>query len=204
MAARGRPRCFDRTAALQQAMEVFWARGYEGASIADLTAAMGIASPSLYAAFGSKEQLFREAVDHYVETDGSGCWRGFNDHPTARAAIAAVLEAGAEASTMPGKPSGCFIVLAAMTCSAENAELQRELSERRRSLCDVVRLQLERGIARGELAPGTDAQALTAFFITVLQGMSIRARDGGSREDLLAVARHAMAVWDGLAARGSH
>jgi AcrR family transcriptional regulator len=203
MAPRGRPRCFDRTVALQKAMEVFWEHGYEGASMAELTAAMGIASPSLYAAFGCKEQLFREAVEHYTATDGSGTWKALNDSESAREAIEELLKATAEAVTLPGRPAGCFIVLGATNCSPENEDVQKELSERRLSMCELIRLRLERGVAEGELPAGTDVRSLTSYVVSVQQGMSILARDDSSREQLLAVARHAMLAWDGLKARAS-
>lgn len=201
MAARGRPRNFDRAAALGRAMEVFWERGYEGASMAELTAAMGINSPSLYACFGCKEQLFREAVDHYVETDGAGGWTAFQQIASTREALQALLDASAEAATMPGKPSGCFIVLGAAVGAPENDELRQQLAARRQSMCDQVRLRLERAIVGGELSAAADAPGLTAYFMTVLQGMSIMARDGKTREQLLGVAKHAMAAWDAFAAR---
>ena len=197
MAARGRPRCFDRTSALERAMEVFWERGYEGASLSDLTAAMEIASPSLYAAFGSKEALFRESVTHYSQTDGSGLWQSLDSQPTAREAVASLLKASAEASTQPNKPTGCFLVLAMANCAPENAEVQNELRDRRNFLGDLVRLRLDRGVADGDLPPGTDTRALSAYFITVMQGMSLRARDGGTRAELLDVAGYAMAAWPG-------
>jgi len=200
MAPRGRPRCFDRTQALQKAMEVFWARGYEGTSMTELTAAMGIASPSLYAAFGSKQQLFREASELYARTQGSGTWAAFDGHATAREAIETLLRTTAESVTAPGKPPGCFTVFAAANCTPENDEIRHDMTKRRISVCDHVRLRLERAVAEGELPPGTNARSLTSYFMAVQQGMSIRARDGGSREELLDVARHAMVVWDGLAA----
>ena len=199
MAPRGRPRCFDRTQALQKAMEVFWARGYEGTSMTELTAAMGIASPSLYAAFGSKQQLFRAATEHYAQTEGSGTWATFDAHATAREAIETLLRTTAENVTAPGKPPGCFTIFAAANCAPENDEVRRDMTQRRVSVCDHVRLRLERAIAEGELPPGTNARSLTSYFMAVQQGMSIRARDGGSREELLDVAEHAMAVWNGLA-----
>jgi len=200
MAARGRPRCFDRTCALEQAMEVFWEHGYEGASLADLTAAMGIASPSLYSAFGSKEALFRESVNHYLQTDGSGIWQALEQEPTARAAVSNLLHASAEAVTLPNKPTGCFLVLAIANCSPENAGIQIELRNRRVHLGDLLRLRLDRGIADGDLPPGTETRALSSFFMTVQQGMSLQARDGGTRADLLRVADFAMAAWPAPAA----
>ena len=108
MAERGRPRCFDRAAALEKAMEVFWARGYAGASIAELTEAMGIASPSLYAAFGSKEALFREAVELYVRSDDACTLKMLEGNLTTRESIAAMLFSSARSCVLPAKPTGSF------------------------------------------------------------------------------------------------
>ena len=117
MATRGRPRSFDRAEALRRAMDVFWEHGYETTSINDLTAAMGINSPSLYAAFGCKEELFREAVAHYNDTLGATAAAELRERPTAREAIAAVLRHHAAVFCTPDNPRGCMIVLAATTCS---------------------------------------------------------------------------------------
>jgi AcrR family transcriptional regulator len=198
MSPRGRPRSFDRTEALKRAMEVFWERGYEGSSLAELTAAMRINSPSLYAAFGSKRQLFDEAVAHYAATDGSTTWHAFASRPTARAAVEALLRSTAESVTQPGKPPGCLIVLAATNCAAENDAVRDDLSDRRRSLVEALRMRLERGIAEGDLPSGTDTRALATFFTTVLQGMSVQARDGATREDLMKALDHLMRAWDHL------
>ena len=111
MAERGRPRSFERATALRCAMEVFWAKGFDGASLADLRAAMGINSPSLYAAFGSKEGLFREAVALYGVTEGTEIWTALPQAPTAREAIERFLRASAVSFTRPDRPAGCLVVL---------------------------------------------------------------------------------------------
>lgn len=198
MSPRGRPRSFDRTTALCAAMEVFWEHGYEGASLAELTAAMGINAPSLYAAFGSKRELFEAAVAHYAETDGAATWNAFAAQPTARQAVAALLTSAAEAQTLPGKPSGCFIVLAATNCAPENEAVREGLCDRRRSLVETLRLRLDRGVAEGELPSGTDTRGLAAFYTTILNGMAVKARDGASRAELTSVADNAMKAWDRL------
>lgn len=196
MAGRGRPRSFDRTDALERAMEVFWRLGYEGASMADLTAAMGINSPSLYAAFGCKDALFREAVEHYAATAGSSTLRALQEASSARAAIRGALRASVESSTRPERPQGCLLVLGATNCSTQNLDLQQYLRDRRHCHAAELRLRIERALAEGELPPGTDTAALTAFYVTLLQGLALQARDGTPRESLLAVAEQAMAVWD--------
>ncbi|WP_436626235.1 TetR/AcrR family transcriptional regulator [Sorangium sp. So ce136] len=199
MAGRGRPRSFDRAAALRRAMEVFWERGYEGTSLSDLTAAMGINSPSLYAAFGCKESLFREAVSLYNQVEGAAVARAMREAPTARGAVEAMLRGNAEAYVSPGKPSGCMIVLAATLGTQESEAVRCHLAEVRRGAVVELQRRLDRGVVEGDLPAGTDTAALAAFYTTVLQGLSIQARDGASREALLAVVDCAMAAWDALA-----
>ncbi|WP_437927199.1 TetR/AcrR family transcriptional regulator [Sorangium sp. So ce291] len=199
MVGRGRPRSFDRAAALRRAMEVFWERGYEGTSLSDLTTAMGINSPSLYAAFGCKEALFREAVSLYNEVEGAAVARAVRDAPTARRAVEAMLRGNAEAYVSPGKPSGCMIVLAATLGTQESEAVRCHLAEVRRGALVELQRRLDRGVAEGDLPAGTDTAALAAFYTTVLQGLSIQARDGASREALLAIVDCAMAAWDALA-----
>ena len=130
MAERGRPRSFDRAAALHRAMEVFWARGYDGASMADLTAAMGINSPSLYAAFGCKEALFREALELYETGEGGSASRSLQEAPTARAGIEAMLRENAVAYTAPDRPPGCMIVLASAVGIPASPEVRDYLVRR--------------------------------------------------------------------------
>lgn len=202
MAVRGRPRGFDREDALRRAMEVFWTKGFDNASIADLTAAMELAPPSLYAAFGGKEALFKEAVALYARTAGSGIWDDVPAAPTARAAVDRMLRATAEAYTCGPEPRGCMIVLSAPQMQGGNQAVCDELRDRRQASVEVLRDRFERAVAEGELDAGTDCRALAIYFVTVQHGMSIQARDGASREDLLAVADCAMAAWDGLASRG--
>ncbi|HEX6418572.1 MAG TPA: TetR/AcrR family transcriptional regulator [Acidimicrobiales bacterium] len=198
MARRGRPRSFDRQQALRRAMEVFWAHGYEGASLSELTSAMGINSPSLYAAFGSKEQLFREAVRLYDATEGAATTRAMAEEPTARAAVEAMLRDNVEAYADPATPRGCMVVLAAATGAVASTEVQEFLAENRRQTLAVLGERIERGIHDGDLPPGTDAQGVAAFYVTILQGLSIQARDGASRARLHAVVDGAMAAWDTL------
>jgi AcrR family transcriptional regulator len=179
-------------------MELFWERGYEGASIGDLTEVMGISAPSLYAAFGGKEQLFREAVALYDTLEGSVTERALREEPTAQAAIAAMLRENAEVYADPAKPSGCLIVLGATTWTPRNEAVRAYLTQLRRQTHDAIRARLERGVLEGDVPPGADLDALAAYFNTVLEGLSIQARDGASAQTMLAVAEHAMAAWDRL------
>lgn len=200
MAERGRPRSFDRAQALQKAMEVFWSKGYEGTSLTDLTEAMGINSPSLYGAFGSKEGLFREAVELYRSTEGGAARRALLTAPTARDAVQSMLMMSAERFTAPGVPPGCMIVLGAPAGCVNHASVSGFLGDNRREMQARILARLNAGAAQGELPAGADLKGLAAFYTTVLHGMSIQARDGASRKTLQAVARQAMCAWDALAA----
>jgi AcrR family transcriptional regulator len=198
VAMRGRPRAFDRSEALRQAMTVFWERGYEGASISDLSAAMDISSPSLYAAFGCKEQLLREAVALYNEIESADIATALRQLPTAREAIAGVLRRNAVAYTDPGKPTGCMIVLTATTYTEGNRAVHDHLADWRMSLERDFRERIERGIADGDVPAGADAATIAALYNAVNHGMAIQARDGADRPSLSAVAEAAIAAWDGL------
>jgi AcrR family transcriptional regulator len=200
MAERGRPRSFDRETALRRAMDVFWAKGYDATSLADLTSAMGINPPSLYAAFGSKEDLFREAVELYSASEGDDIWSGIELAPTAREAVATMLRASAENFSRPGKPRGCMIVLSALNADEGNAAVCEALRAQRAGNVRQLRRRLERAVAEGELSGTIDPRAIATFYASVQHGMSILARDGASRKTLLSVADTAMSGWDSLVA----
>jgi TetR/AcrR family transcriptional regulator, copper-responsive repressor len=191
---RGRPRGFDREQALERAMELFWRQGYESTSIADLTKAMGINPPSLYAAFGDKERLFLEAVERYGHS-GQTPESILNEAPSAREAVERLLEAAAREFTDPCHPPGCMVVSAATNCSAGAVHVQAALAARRRTAEAKMKARIERGMKQGELPPRTDCGALAKFYCTVIEGMSIQARDGASRKSLLATAAAAMRAW---------
>ncbi|PYE90548.1 TetR/AcrR family transcriptional regulator [Phyllobacterium leguminum] len=199
MSERGRPRGFDRDAALERAMEVFEEKGYDGAAIADLTKAMGINSPSLYAAFGCKEALFREAVDLYTAR-GASLWEGIAHSPTAKAGVEYLLRSSALSYTSGNKPRGCLVVLGILHEDDDNSRSMRMLREHRLGNLCVLQARLERAVKEGELPERLDCGALASFYMTVQQGMSFQARDGATREVLLQVADSAMAAWDGLIA----
>lgn len=200
MAARGRPRSFDRDAALRRAMELFWTQGYEGTSVGDLTRTLGISSPSLYAAFGSKQQLFREAIALYGDHEGSATHRALREQPTARAAVEAMLRDNARAYAEPGTPTGCMVTLAAPVGSPASAAISDDLAERRRSTCGDLCGRLARSVEEGDLPPGTDVGRVAGFYYAVLGGLSLQARDGADAEALEGVVDVAMAAWDAVVA----
>jgi AcrR family transcriptional regulator len=179
-------------------MELFWEHGYEAASISDLTAAMGISSPSLYAAFGCKEQLFREAVALYNETLGATAAAELRDRPTAREAISAVLRHHATVFCDGDYPRGCMIVLAATTCSDRSRSVHEHLADWRMALERDFTQRIERGIADGDVPKGADAKAIAAFYNSVNHGMAIQARDGADQAKLSAVAESAISAWDSI------
>jgi AcrR family transcriptional regulator len=199
MAARGRPRGFDRDEALHQAMNVFWERGYEGTSISDLIATMGIAAPSLYAAFGSKEQLFREAVELYDSLEAAAD-RALHEAPTAREGVEAMLRNHAASYTDPETPAGCLIVLGATASAPANRRIAEYLAGLRRETTATLRARLARGVEDGDVPAGVDVDALAAYFNTVNEGLSIEARDGATREQLDRTIDCALAAWDPLTA----
>ena len=190
---RGRPRSFDRAAALESALEVFWAKGYEATSISDLTAAMGINPPSLYAAFGDKERLFLEAVDRYEKLQGDSC--PYCEEPTARGAFAKLLTYMAEELTSTTPPRGCLLMMAIATSNSASAEMQAALARRRNEAHAGMKARIEQGIRDGDVPRGTDAAALSDFYVTIISGMSMQARDGATRKSLLATAERAMSIF---------
>ncbi|UJH72602.1 TetR/AcrR family transcriptional regulator [Burkholderia cenocepacia] len=203
MAERGRPRSFDKEAALDRAMEVFWRLGYEGASMTDLTAAMGIASPSLYAAFGSKETLFRQALEHYRATEGQEIWGGVERAASAYDAVQSYLMDTARVFTRRSKPAGCLIVLSALHPAERSDMVRQTLIAMREGTVDALRGRLAQGVATGEISAHADLDAIARYYVTVQQGMSIQARDGASRRDLEAVAQAALAAWTALVGTSS-
>ncbi|MEV4515418.1 TetR/AcrR family transcriptional regulator [Dactylosporangium sp. NPDC049525] len=158
------------------------------------------AAPSIYACFGSKEQLFRQAVELYAATYGMPPRHAMESAPTAREAIGAMLGANADAFTDPATPPGCMVVLASVAGSGKNPDLQAFLADRRQDMHAAILARLRRGLADGDLPAQTDAAALATYAMTVLQGMALYARDGATRADLQTVITCAMAALDHAAA----
>ena len=192
--AMGRPREFDVDKALDLALQVFWRKGYEGASMADLTETMGITKPSLYSAFGNKEELFRKALDRYVDGPG-GYFQVALAKATARAVVEHLLYESADAVTDPNHPPGCLAVQGALSCGDAAESIKQELMSRRAKGEQDLRQRFERAIAEGDLPQGSDAADLAAYLSAILQGMAVQAAGGTTREQLRKIAEMALRTW---------
>ena len=192
--AMGRPREFDVDKALDLALQVFWRKGYEGASMADLTETMGITKPSLYSAFGNKEELFRKALDRYVDGPG-GYFQVALAKPTVRAVVEHLLHESADAVTDPNHPPGCLAVQGALSCGDAAESIKQELMSRRAKGEQDLRQRFERAIAEGDLPSGSDAADLAAYLSAILQGMAVQAAGGTTREQLHKFAELALRPW---------
>ena len=195
MAVTGRPREFDRGAALEAAMLLFWRKGYEATSMNDLCDAMGVRSPSLYAAFGSKEALYLEAVEHYVRTFGPPVWDRLGEGATARDGVEMFLLANTE--RLPKSrtvPAGCMAALAAIS-DEWPASIARAVKKVRLEMFGNLRARLEGAVTNGELPPSTDIDGLSRFYLSVFQGMAVQSRDGATPAELRSIAAAAMAAW---------
>jgi AcrR family transcriptional regulator len=180
--------------ALDAALKVFWRKGYEGTSLADLTDAMGINRPSLYCAFGNKEELFRRALDRY--TGGAAAlYDEATGQPTARAAAERFLRGMADSLTDPQHPPGCLAVQGALSCGEAADPIRRELNARRAAAEATLHDRFERAKAEGDLSPDDDPADLARYLATVAQGMAVQAAGGAGREDLRRVAEVALRAW---------
>jgi AcrR family transcriptional regulator len=190
---RGRPRAFDREKALAAAMHLFWRKGFSATSICDLTSAMGIGSPSLYAAFGSKEALYAEAIGHYARTHETTGWGGFFAAASAREAVAAFLHD--TAAGLVQAANGCMVTLSAVGAEG-HAELGELVVTARKAGLTRLKDRIDQGKAAGEIDAAVDTHGLARFVQTVQNGMSLLARDGATLDELQAVADTAMLGWD--------
>ena len=190
----GRPLSFDRELALNRAMLLFWRNGYETTSLSDLTAGLAVTAPSIYAAFGSKKELFLEAVQRYV--GGPVTADSIIDQAaTARLAAGNLLKASAIGFTGLSTPPGCLLASSATNCSASALDVQSELAGIRRKIEARLKKKIDLDIAAGALSAQTDAKALAAHTMAVIQGMSSLARDGATRAKLMRIAATAMCAW---------
>lgn len=191
---RGRPPAFARNQVLARAAETFWRLGYEGASIVDLTEAMGITPQSLYAAFGSKADLYKEALEHYQRTIGTFTTRALAEETNAADAFVRLLREAAHEFSKAGRPHGCMISTATLACASENQPVTDHVAGLRAGTLAIFRGRIDRGIAEGHFRPDTDAAALARYVGAIIQGMSVQARDGASTQELVALAEIASAV----------
>ena len=190
----GRPLSFDREEVLEKAMRAFWQGGYETTSISHLTAVMGVTAPSLYAAFGNKQQLFLEAMHRYAG-DRSAMEKAMANAPTAREAVSEMLRGAATLYTGATTPPGCLLASAAATGSPEAAEVREAVAAERRAVRDIIIRRIEVDVAKGLMPADTCAATLADLTLAVTQGMSVLARDGADRARLLAIAEAATAGW---------
>lgn len=197
-APRGRPREFDPEQALTSALRVFWQRGYEGASMAELTEAMGITKPSLYACFGNKEALFKKALDLY-ERDKLAYVGKALEAPTARGVAERLLN-GAITTHCGGSgedPNGCLSVISTVACTMEDASIRDFVVARRVATEDALIERFERAKGEGDLPETIDPRALAHCLTTVLQGMSVKAQGGACTQEAKSVVDTFLAMWPG-------
>jgi AcrR family transcriptional regulator len=198
---RGRPREFDRGQALEKAMRLFWSRGYDAISMADLRAELGITQASLYAAFGNKEQLFQEAVVLYRQTAGFSTTAALATGADAREAIRTMLQAAVDAFSAPDAPGGCLLILGATNCPMESKTVQDHLLSIRREISQSILDRLKLGQHDCDVPTTAPVATLAAYFSTILHGLALQSRDGASRKTLTQVVEVAMANWQQLITR---
>jgi AcrR family transcriptional regulator len=190
----GRPREFDVDKALERALKVFWRKGYEGATLPDLTKAMGINRPSLYAAFGNKEALFRKAMDRYAQGPAAFVQEAVRE-PSARAVVERVLEGTVRLITDSRNPRGCFLVQGALACGNSADRVRREMAKRRDCTMEALCKRFERAVAEKDLPADCNPADFARFVVTVLHGLSVQAAGGASRDELKRAADIALRAW---------
>jgi len=193
---RGRPREFDVDEALGQALRVFWAKGYEGSSLTDLTEAMGITRPSLYAAFGNKEELFRKALALY-EREKLAYVAEALEAKSSREVVERLLRGALEMQTNATDPKGCMRIISSVTCGAEAESIREDLMARRQSSQRAMCERFERAKAEGDLPPSADVDGLCGFIIAILQGLALQAKSGASKAQLESLVETSLAMWPG-------
>jgi AcrR family transcriptional regulator len=191
---RGRPREFCTDAALAAALGVFWTRGYEGSSLTELTEAMGITKPSLYAAFGNKEQLFHKALDLY-EREKLAYVREALAQPSARAVAEYLLRGALDAQTGAAGPRGCLGVISATSCGPEAQSIRADIVKRRASSAAALVERFKQAAREGDLPPRLTPEKLARFLYVMLQGMAVQAASGTPRAELEDAIETALSIW---------
>jgi AcrR family transcriptional regulator len=193
---RGRPAVFDRGRALQEAMKLFWERGYEGTSFDELISAMGISASSFYNSFGSKEALYCETTQSYLEWAGQWFFAILNDPSTdTKTAFALLFAATAEEFTRGDHPLGCMISLAGTHCPPGMKGIRDMMAEHRAFSESAMAARIRKGVADGDVPEDTDCDMLAAFYSSLARGLAVQARDGASRAKLAEIGRLAMRAW---------
>jgi AcrR family transcriptional regulator len=191
----GRPREFDVDERLDRALDVFWRQGYEGTALSDLTEAMGINRPSLYAAYGNKEALFRRVLARYLDGPAAHV-RAALDQPTARAVTEHLLRGAVDVATRPDRPDGCLMVQSALTAGAQGETVRAELAAMRRAAETGLAERFDRARAEGDLSAPVATAALSRFVWALSYGISVQAAGGASRADLHAMVDLALSAWE--------
>ncbi|TXC70444.1 TetR/AcrR family transcriptional regulator [Sphingomonas ginsenosidivorax] len=191
---KGRPREFDLDEALAAALRVFWRNGYEAASMTELTAAMGITKPSLYAAFGNKEALFHKALDLY-EREKLAYMTSAMEAPTARGVAERLLRGALAMQTSTCDPKGCLGVISAAACGAEAESIKAEVVKRRASSEAMIIRRFEQAVADGEVPEGMTAAALVRYLFAIMQGLALQGGSGATCDELEQLVETSLAVW---------
>lgn len=192
---RGRPKCFDEQEALQKAMMLFWKYGYEATAMSDLTKALNLTAPSIYSTFGDKSQLFHACLDYYLKHEACSLDLIFQQAETAKVAIEIYLYENLKKLLQQDKPTGCMLVTATMNCSEQHQPLQHDLLLKRQQVKEKIYQRLQQGVEDGDLSSDADIQAMTDYYATVIQGLTMQARDGVAIEQLENVVTLALKTW---------
>lgn len=192
---RGRPKCFNEQEVLQKAMLVFWEYGFEATSISDLTKVLDLTAPSLYSCFGDKSQLFFACLDYYLKHETCSMELIFQQAKTAKVAIELYLYESLKKLVQENKPAGCMLVTAAINCSEQHYEIQQELLSKRQMVKDLIFNRLQQGVKQGDLAATSNLQVMTDYYVTVIQGLTMQARDGVPHLQLEQVVTTAIKTW---------
>ncbi|MFO1242781.1 MAG: TetR/AcrR family transcriptional regulator [Rickettsiales bacterium] len=192
--AVGRPRTFDIDEALENALYVFWEKGYEGTSLPDLTEAMGINRPSLYAAFGNKEELFRKALDRYAEKI-TGFMQEKLSAPTAYEGVESLLRTMADGHCSKSQPRGCLLVQGALSCGEEAEPIKHELAARRAEIEQTLSKRFARARLEGDLPQAINSEDLARYFATLMHGMAVQAASGATPQTMHGIVDVALRAW---------